>query len=322
MNQILQVEEKKNNYRSSSTIDIKKIVLFFAIAILIFGAILLGQGAYSIYLRQINKPVKPDNPVIGVKEPTITLTEDKENNQLVINIESETPIAHLIYNWNNQSSETIEESGKTSIEEKINIPAGDNILNLSVVDSNGHETKRQENYSVEQTKPIITPTQVGKNIKISVTSKVDLAYVSYRWNSDPENKDDMATYEDKTKFEKNVEIPIGQNTLKIVAVDINNNKTENSLEIRGVTKPKNPEVVVQGNELHFTVEAVENIASVVFTFNGETFNMTAESTFGETNKVHYKVNMVEGMNYLKIVAKTKSGGENTSLWKYEYKPTN
>ena len=64
MNQILQVEEKKNNYRSSSTIDIKKIVLFFAIAILIFGAILLGQGAYSIYLRQINKPVKPDNPVI------------------------------------------------------------------------------------------------------------------------------------------------------------------------------------------------------------------------------------------------------------------
>ena len=35
-----------------------------------------------------------------------------------------------------------------------------------------------------------------------------------------------------------------------------------------------------------------------------------------------KVNMVEGMNYLKIVAKTKSGGENTSLWKYEYKPTN
>ena len=170
MNQILQVEEKKNNYRSSSTVDIKKIVLFFAIAILIFGAILLVQGVYSIYLRQINKTVKPNNPVIDIKEPTITLTEDKENNQLIINIESEIPIAHLIYSWNNQSSETIEESGKTSIEEKINIPAGDNTLNLSVVDSNGQETKRQENYSVEQTKPIITPTQVGKNIKISVNT--------------------------------------------------------------------------------------------------------------------------------------------------------
>ena len=68
MNQILQVEEKKNNYRSSSTVDIKKIVLFFAIAILIFGAILLVQGVYSIYLRQINKTVKPNNPVIDIKE--------------------------------------------------------------------------------------------------------------------------------------------------------------------------------------------------------------------------------------------------------------
>ena len=72
----------------------------------------------------------------------------------------------------------------------------------------------------------------------------------------------------------------------------------------------------------YVVKNVQKRTQKIFTFNGKTTNMTAESTFGETNKVHYKVNMVEGMNYLKIVAKTKSGGENTTLWKYEYKPTN
>ena len=37
----------------------------------------------------------------------------------------------------------------------------------------------------------------------------------------------MLTYQDKTKFEKQLEIPIGQNTLKITAVDINNGKSGN-----------------------------------------------------------------------------------------------
>ena len=42
-------------------------------------------------------------------------------------------------------------------------------------------------------------------------------------------------------------------------------------------------------------------------------------TFGETKVVHYRVKMIEGMNYLKIVSTTQSDAVDTTVWKYEYK---
>ena len=49
MNQILQVQANKKN---SKPVDTKKVVLFFAVSIIIFGLIILGQGAYNVYLAK------------------------------------------------------------------------------------------------------------------------------------------------------------------------------------------------------------------------------------------------------------------------------
>lgn len=316
MNQILQVEENK---RKNSPTDTKKIVLFFAFCLIVFGLILLGQGAYNIYLAKVNEKVIPQNPVTGDEyrtEPIITLTKTDEN-KLIISVESEEAISYIIYNWNNESTQTLEETGKTNIEEIINIPAGENILNISVIDLNGNETKKQEQFIVEISKPIIELSVIGNDLKINVTSEADLSYVTYKWNLETEKKEDMITYENKTKFEKLVEIPKGQNTLKIVAVDINGNQTEKSQDIKGVTKAKT-KVVAKGKYLDFTVTGEENIEKVEFEFNGKKYMMNTD-TFGETQIVHYKVEMIEGMNYLKIISTTQSDAVDTSVWKYEYK---
>ena len=45
MNQILFTENKKKNNLQ----DTKKIVLFFAVTLIVFGLILAGQGIYGIY---------------------------------------------------------------------------------------------------------------------------------------------------------------------------------------------------------------------------------------------------------------------------------
>lgn len=321
MNQILQVEQNK---RSNNSVDTKKIVLFFAVCLLIFGLILLGQGAYNVYLAKANEKVNPQNPPatsgdetpIEVAPPTITLTKT-EDNKLVINVESEIAISHIIYNWNNEAAQTLDETGKTNIEEIIDIPTGENTLNISVIDSNGNETKKQEQFIVEIPKPVIELSVVGNDIKINVTSEVELSYVTYRWNLETEKKEDMVTYEDRTKFEKLVEIPKGQNTLKIVAVDINGNETEKSQDIKGVTKAKT-QVVAKGKYLDFTVTGDENIKLVEFEFNGNKYIMNAD-TFGETKTVHYMIEMIQGMNYLKITSTTQSDVVDTSVWKYEYK---
>lgn len=320
MNQILQVQENRNKNRSNP-IDTKKIVLFFAVCLIIFGIIMLGQGAYSAYQNHINKPVEPtqdnDQDVIDYT-PIIVLTQT-EDNKLKINVDSQIAISHIIYNWNNDVAVTLDEMGKTNIEEIIDIPAGENVIKLSVIDSNGKETRKEGNFVIEQSKPIIDLSVVGNNIKITVTSEVELSYVTYKWNSEEEQKHDMITFEDRTKFEKELEIPKGQNTLKIVAVDVNENQTEKSQEIKGIAKLKNPKVTVSGEYIYFSFEAEENMKTVEFIFNGKNYLMNTD-TFGTTKIVKYRVKMVNGWNYLKLIGTTVSEAQNTTVWKYEYKP--
>ena len=298
MNQILFVKE--NNH----SVDTKKVVLFFAISILLFGVILLGEGAYSLYQNKLIEKTHKNPPASGQQEnpPTISLTRT-EDNKIIMNIESTVAISHIIYSWNNDAAQTIDETGKTNIEEIINLPAGENVLHLSVIDSNGIETKKTETYVLETSRPVIELSVVGDNIKISVTSEADLSSVTYQWNIEEPKKQDMATYEDRTKFEKIIEIPKGQNTLKIIATDVTGNETEKSQEIKGVIRAKTS-TIARGEYIEFTVEAEENIQSVEFTFNGHAYKMTTE-TFGQTNKVHYKVKMVNGINYLKVVSTTR-----------------
>lgn len=319
MNQILQVQENRNKNRNNP-IDTKKIVLFFAACLIIFGVIILGQGAFSSYKNHANRPVEPtqdDDQDIVDYTPIIILAQI-DDNKLKINIESQIAISHIIYNWNNEVAVTLEEQGKTNIEEIIDIPAGENLINLSVIDSNGKETQKQETFTVEQSKPLIERSLVGNNIKITVTSEVELSYVTYKWNSQEEQKYDMLTFEDRKKFEKELQIPMGQNTLKIVAVDVNENKSEKSLEIKGVAKLNDPKVIVSGEYINFTFEADENMKTVEFIFNGKNYLMNKD-TFGTTKTVKYRMKLVKGWNYLKLIGTTESDVQNTTVWKYEYK---
>lgn len=319
MNQILQVQE---NRKGSSQVDTKKIVLFFAVCLIIFGAILLGQGAYTVYKNKQNEKVTQTKPDSGSEEvpqympPTITLTKTEEN-KVIINVASEIAISHIIYDWNNGVAQTIDETGKTNIEEIIDIPVGENVLNISVIDSNGEETKKSETYIIQASKPVIELSVVGNDIKVTVASEVELSYVTYKWNSEEEKKQDMLTFENRTKFEKQLEIPKGQNTLKIIAVDANGNQTEKSQEIKGITKAKTT-TIARGEYLHFTVSGDENIKTVEFVFNGKSYLMNTD-TFGQTKEVHYKMEMINGWNYLKVISTTESGAVDTTVWKYEYK---
>lgn len=324
MNQILQVQEEKKR-SNNNPIDTKKIVLFFAVCLIIFGIVLLGEGAYSLYINKTNQKVTPATPDRAgtiqdpeYVEPTITLTKT-EDNKLIVNIESQVAISHIIYNWNTDVATTLNEAGKTNIEEILDILAGENTIYISVIDSNGKETKKQETYKVEQTKPIIEkPVQIGNNIKIIVTSEVELSYVTYKWNSEEEQKNDMHTFENRKKFEKEIESPKGQNTLKIEAVDINGNKSEKSQQIKGVAKLKDPKVTVSGEYLSFVFEAEDNMKTVEFTFNGQTYHMNTD-TFGTTKTVRYKLKLVNGWNYLKLIGTTENDAQNTTIWKWEYK---
>ena len=135
MNQILFTETKKNN----SSQDTKKIVLFFAITIIIFGIILLGQGAYAIYSKSKNK----EENTTSNAETNIQL-QQLDNGEIQVNVESKVGISELIYSWNNNSAETISENGKTTIQETIEAKPGENDLIVKTIDLNGKQITKHE----------------------------------------------------------------------------------------------------------------------------------------------------------------------------------
>lgn len=308
MNQILFVQDKKRN----NPADTKKIVLFFAVTIIVFGLILFGQGVYGVYKNNSNKPVKKEEET----KTQIQLTQT-ETGEVLITVEGKVGISELIYNWNSDASQTISGNAKTTIQETITMPVGENTLTVKVIDVNGEETTKQDTFTLNVDKPEISLALVGSNLKITVNSKVDLSNVTYKWNSEEEQKMEMLTFEDKTKFEKEIEIPKGQNTLLVTATDIYNNKSEKSQEIKGVTKPKS-RPVIQGEYIFFEVVADENISLVEFVFNGKNYRIGPE-VIKESKRVTYRMKLEKGKNFLKIKTTTVSGIVGEDVWKYEYK---
>lgn len=315
MNQILFVQDK----RKFNSQDTKKIVLFFAVSIIIFGLIFLVQGIYGVYIYNQNKTTQQQPEAEKTK---IELSQTDDGNAL-ITVESKTAISELIYYWNSEASRTISQYGRTTIQEKITIPVGENTLTVKTIDSNGEETVKQKVFKLQVDKPIITfPSQVGNNLKILVESKVEISYVTYKWNNVQEQKIDMLTFEDKTRFEKEIPILAGKNTIFVTAVDVYGNVSEKSLEVKGVPIDIAPKI--QGENIFFEIISNEAITKVEYTFNGETNVISKEQIeqLGETNKVSYKLKLQEGWNYLKIIATTESGvsnKDNPYIGKCEYK---
>lgn len=310
MNQILQVKDPQKQLKP---INAKKMLVVLLIIAILAG---LSAGGYYIYINVMNGNIQlPIFTEVPEDKTTITLTK-ADRNKLVISVQSEIGISKLTYNVNSELTHVIEFAGEASIEETIEMPIGENVVYVSIVDINGEETAKEETFTVEAPKPVIDLSVVGNDIKITVTSEVELAEIRYKWNEEGEKKENMTTYEERMSFEKQLEIPIGQNTLTIVATDIDGAITEKTQAIKGVTKATTT-TSVEGEYLHFTVVGKENIEKVEFEFNGQKYLMNT-NTFGETKIVHYRVKLVEGMNYLTVTSETQSGGVDTTSYEKEY----
>ena len=266
MNQILFTQDKRN----SNSQDTKKIVLFFAVSLIIFGLVLFGQGVYGI--------VKKDSTQVNKDDETTTISLQQNNSgEVIINVNSQTIISELIYYWNSEASQTISGNGNTTMQQIITMPAGQNTLTVKTIDVNGKQKTETQTFKLDVDKPNISLSVIGNKIKIAVDSKADLAYVTYKWNNEQEKKMDMTTFEDKAKFETEIEIPKGKNTLMITAVDIYENKSEKSQEINGISKPV-IEPTINEPYITFTVTSEEDdIKTIEFVYNGKNYKITEDA---------------------------------------------
>lgn len=295
MNQILQIGTKKNK-----PTDIKKVLIFFSISVIIFGVILLGQGVYNAIINYNNpdadQPVTEETPKIDISRQEDTIT---------VKVTHTKPLTKLTYTWNEEEPVEIDAQNRNEIEEKIELPVGTNKLHVNIVDINGNETQYDKEYIVEGNgKPIIKLSLMTRDnkIKISVADGEALKNLSYSWN----NGEAINIPIDETnpkQVEKQIEIPLGQNTLKVTAINSKDVTTIKELEVKGIKKPV-VQVVKEGDYLLITATDEVGLQSVDYTLNGKAYQLN----FGQTKVIQYKQLLEDGENVLILKAYNVDGG--------------
>lgn len=226
MNQILSTTNKAT--KPPKNIDIKKIIIFFSVAIIIFVLVLLGNKLYQLYLE--NKPQEEIKPDIKIEQ-----VEDKVR----ISVTDTIGINKIIYYWSDSDKKEIQVNGNTSMEKLIPLINGENTLMVKVIDQNGKETEATNKftYNLDKTNPVIecTVSDTAK-IKILVTDETQLDYITYQWEDEEENKIE-ATSEDPTKIEITLDAQRGTKKILITAVDKAGNTETIDQPFEGVNLP-------------------------------------------------------------------------------------
>ena len=263
MNQILITEKKKKSKKAPrGPIEVKGIVRFFAVFIMIFGIILASEGSYALY-KEIDES-RPENI------PDLTITRDGD--VLLLQVDHNTEISKINYRWNDGEVNSIPE-GTTYAEEEILLPDGNNVLNITVIDMKNREYQFIKEYNLEGvdiTKPNIDVTQTEEgtaNISISATDETEIIQMTYKINDDQEVVIE-ATEEGQKEIKKDITLPEGQSTLTVVAKDATGNTTTYEKQIIASSKPTIEIVSKEGNVITLKIADKYGLKDVVVNLNG------------------------------------------------------
>lgn len=298
MNQILQTENKKQD----GSIDIKKIVIFFAIAIIIFGIVLICLGSYAMITGTKKPEQSQNNPQIENTVPEVNIERTEDN--ILINIKHTKPIASVTYHWNEETEQTIETNNNMEISEEIALPYGNNTLNVTVTDSDGKESNYVKEYiSDGDGKPVIELLLTKENkIRIKVQDMQGLKYIRYTWNSG--NYTTVKANIDNLKIiDELVEIPLGQNTLRVEAVNVDSMITTKELEVKGVRRPV-VSLKLQDKDLVIKAEDQSGLKVINITINGQKYQMNCM----EKKLIQHKMPLEQGENIVELTAENIEGG--------------
>ena len=311
MNQILSTSMPTNNNKkskSSQPIAIGSILKFFAIAMSIFGILLVGVGGYSIYKGQSNQ--KDENI-----EPTISI-ENKTDNTIMLKITHKKNIDRVEYNWNNNEKIVINGNNGKYLEKEINIPSGTNTLHVLVIDIDGKEMTYEKQYELESNIDIVVS---GNKIRITSEGDKTISYMTYRWDEEEEKTIQI----NSTSVDEEIEAIKGLHTLTVILVDEDNNTDTKQQKINGVSKPK----IVMGideQKEHFVIQASdeEKLSKIEFILNkkeNQKYVLNLENK--DLKEIQYRLpddlKLKDGENIIEVTVYNSSGvSESTGVVRF------
>lgn len=305
MNQILTFRTAEDSKK-----QIKKVIRFFCVFIILFGLVLVAEG--------VNNYLKKKSVKIDVIPPEIMV--ERANEKTILKVESKTGMREIRYYWNimNEgiSGNVTKQGVNGSKNATVEVPTlnGTNELIVEVLDNQGSLIKYEPiiiTYDVnnmnqevdwetavknDKTKPIVKLEGMDGKIRISATDNLKMSYVSYSWN-DGEETIISGLSEDEKSIAESIDVMEGNNKLKVKAYDRAGNEEVIEKEIKGVKGPA-IKVLKEDNQIVINVEDETNITKIVYNFNGE------EKTVDNINSKTYelRLDLVEGDNYVIVDA--------------------
>ena len=304
MNQILYVGDNKNN----GPVAVKSVIKFFAIVIIIFGIILIGEGTYSMY-----KGIVANS---GINIPTVYM--NRVNDTVVIKAENNIEIAKLIYSWN-KGEETVLLPNNKAVEEVVLLPNENSILNVTIVDIKGKETKFMQQWNIEgidikKPEMEIATDDSSRKITIIARDETQIDYLIYKWNNEAETRVN-GTERNKLEIQKTIDMKLGENKLTVTAVDKNGNT--NTLEKTIIISSKPTIAVKQSNsKIHIVINDEVSIKTVSININGQVYAGEYEAK----KQLKLNVPLKQGNNTVSITVTNESGLEQKVVREFIYKP--
>lgn len=293
MNQILFTGDKQPNS------SINNIIRVFCIIVIVFSIFFIIQGTYALVKN------KDEKSIIKNDMPNITI--ETQGGNAIISVKHNKSISKVLYSWDNGEAMQIDAQDKTEINETVVVPNGDCTLNISVIDSNKIEYRKQFKIefdpSIDMVLPEINISAVPGKITIEAEDNVEMAYIIYKWNDEQEVKVEVSGEEHK-KIIKEIEVKKGFNVLNVTATDKAGNTKQYNQEIIGTSKPK-VSVGKSGSDLIIKVTDEDEVTKVEYDFNG-TID-TKENTEQNKKQFEFKLKMKKGENVILIKAYNKSG---------------
>lgn len=191
MNQILMVGNKNKNNNST---DIKKIIIFFSIAIIVFGSILIINGVVGLNSNKNKYGIVPSTPSPlatldtsmyddDEEAPNIELILEGENIQIIVTDNLE--LDYIEYYWNDEEAQRVypEEDNKKEIQKSINIKQGVNTLKVMAVDKAGNNQDKAQRFQGKIRPEVkIEKTVEGDAVVITAVCEDGLSKIDFSLN--------------------------------------------------------------------------------------------------------------------------------------------
>lgn len=271
MNQILDYNPISNgeNRGNGGGFGKNKIILFFAIALIIVAICFIGMGIYNKIQNNSEDNVKPVNSEAKIS----TLVEGAT---LKISVSHDKNLKKLVYNWNTDAEKTMSITTGKTFETEIKIPAGENTLNIQVTDEDGKKHMYSEPIYSEDGEDIVDPTVELKladdgKLEIKVKDDTEIDYFTYRWNDEEEIKVE-AEDDEKLQMIRKIDIKEGKNSITVVAVDKANNTDSQMKSYEGLNKPLIVvELSADKSKLVVKCSHEKGISKIEYTLNGNPY---------------------------------------------------